>query len=218
MDNQTIGQLLGIGIFTLLSLLGLNAATSARKKPKGSGSNVIIDTATKIAGALSQSETAPDDAMSEKREDALQAMLTITDVLKETRATLVSVRVERDDLRRELMASRQSREEDAHKRDELSSQVTLLRADVTRLQSEANEREESHKVELARARAEIADLTETNERQRDTIAMLQDYVSKLLPLLRKAGIDTSELPKLPPPMAETAKVTTAAELPKASGE
>lgn len=202
MTSETISQIVGILWFVTVSYLGARTVASRRKKDKASGSgsgNVFVDTATKLVGALTQDNDS-DDGMSEKREDALEAMMVITDVLKETRATLVATRVERDDLRKELIASRASRDGDAKLRGELSSQVTLLRADVTRLQHEANEREENHRVELARSRAEIAELTETNERQRETIAQLQAYVQQLLPLLKRAGIATDELPVLPPPL------------------
>lgn len=212
MPSETISQALTIILSSVLLYFSARSVVNGRKKGKNSGSgNVLVDTATKLVGAFTQGTDDGNEAMSEKREDALDAMMVITDVLKETRATLVATRVERDDLRKELIASRESRNEDAKLRGELSSQVTLLRADVTRLQNEANEREANHKVELAKARAEIAELTETNERQRETIAQLQDYVQQLLPLLKRAGIATDELPKLPPPMPEGNGKTTTAE-------
>ncbi len=171
------------------------------------------------AAALAQGgQVAEADTLSQKREDALAAMLTITDVLKETRAELTATRIERQNLRAELAESVAARAELAETRDLQTGQIASLRVDVDKLKTEAQEREAAHAVALAVSQKKIAEQTDIIEHQRATIRALQEYVEQLVPLLKRAGIATDELPKLPPPMSENGGKKNTAEMPAADAK
>lgn len=199
MPSETISQALTIILSSVLLYFSARSVVNGRKKGKSNGSgNVLVDTATKLVGAFSQGNADADDAMSEKREDALDAMLTITDVLKETRAELTATRLDRTQLRAELAES-------VATRDLQTGQIASLRIDVDKLKQEAQEREAAHAVALEASQRKIAEQNDTIEAQSKTIARqdatiqaLREYVGQLEPLLRKAGIKTDELPRLPP--------------------
>lgn len=196
MSSETITQIVGILWFVTMSYLGGRSFFNKRKKSGSSGGNSLLDTAAKLAGALSQ-QNADDDA--EKREDKIiDSWLTITEVLRETRAANTALEIERTSIRAELAES-------VATRDLQTGQIASLRADVDNLKAEAKQNEEAHAVALEASQQKIAEQTQTIEaqsktiaRQSETIQALREYVGQLGPLLRKAGIKTDELPRLPP--------------------
>lgn len=199
MTSEAITQVLTMVWIITMSYFGARSIVNKRKKGSTSGSSGLLDTAAKLAGAWSQQST-NDDA--ERREDKIiESWLTITEVLKETRAENTALNIERSQLRVELAES-------VATRDLQTGQIASLRVDVDNLKTEAQEREKAHAVALEASQKKIAEQTQTIQAQSKTIARqdatiqaLREYVGQLEPLLRKAGIKTDELPKLPPVVA-----------------
>lgn len=197
MPSEVISQTLSIVVAGILLYFSARSIVSGRKKKSStSGGGGLLDTAAKLAGALSQ-QNADDDA--EKREDKIiDSWLTITEVLKETRAANTALEIERTSIRAELAES-------VATRDLQTGQIASLRADVDKLKAKAKQNEEAHAVALEASQRKIAEQNDTIQAQSKTIARqdatiqaLREYVGQLEPLLRKAGIKTDELPRLPP--------------------
>jgi len=219
MNSETISQIVGILWFVTVSYLGIRTAASRRKKSTtSSGGGGLLDTAAKLAGALSQ-QNADDDAG--KREDKIiDAWLTITAVLNETRAANTALGIEHTELKAKYAEAEATR-------DLQTGQIAALRADVDTLKTEAAARESEHKLALEASQKKIAEQTETIEAQSKTIARqdatiqaLREYVGQLEPLLRKAGIKTDELPRLPPVVTNGNADTThkSGEHPRVDGD
>lgn len=191
MTSETISQIVGLLWFVTVSYLGIRTAANRRKKSSG-GSGGLLDTLSGLAQAVK------DDTAAEKREDKIiDSWLTITEVLKETRALNTALNIERTELRAELQAAQDTRQQAIKARVDTDDAIETLRKDFAAFKLEASEREQRHQVQIEAQAREIVELRETNQRQKDTIRSLKEYIERLVPLLKKAGIDTKELPQLP---------------------
>jgi chromosome segregation ATPase len=230
MDNETIGQVLGILGTAIYVFLGSRAYLKSRKNSNGTKT----DTYPALPGK--DSYNGKTEVMTGKRDDAVGALVVTSNVLGETLTAL-------HDAQAEIKAAAAARMEDVKSRAELRAQGISLQTDITVLKVDALEREKAHKEQVAELRADIVSLkahvaeqtktidalrkeitvvkSDTSEREQQykkqieaqtvkiaeqdatitkqhvQIKALLAYVEALLPLLKKAGIDTKELPRLP---------------------
>lgn len=231
MDNETIGQALGILAIAIYTFLGGRAFLQNRKKSNSK-------TATDSYPALTRKDDDSGQAqvMTAKRDDAVGALVVTSNVLGDTLAALKKAQ-------EEIRNAETARIEDAKSRAELRAQVISLQTDITVLKVDALEREKANKEQVSELRAAIASLkaqlasqettitdlrkaisdirSDTNAKEREykqqiaaqaaqlkeqdaiiakqhgQIKALLTYFEALLPLLKKAGIKTEELPQLP---------------------